>query len=298
MAKQPRQDFNSYFSSVYGERWPDLLAALQKKERQVLRLNRWAAPAPAQVEDEVDWLPGCYWLNHEKPERKDIAPSGTDQGLSPFYIMDPASVLAARALEVTPGERVLDMCAAPGGKSLILLEALEDMGELIANEISSGRRERLKKVIQQYVPRASRDHVFVQGKDGLRFGISQPGAFDRILLDAPCSGERHLLESPGELSTWSPKRSENLAKRQYGLLTSALLALKPGGTLLYSTCSISPLENDGVIERLLEKKSDQVELALPDDPPSPFAERTRFGWIHLPDRCGFGPLYFSRLSRV
>jgi 16S rRNA C967 or C1407 C5-methylase (RsmB/RsmF family) len=88
-----------------------------------------------------------------------------------------------------------------------------------------------------------------------------------------------------------------LAKRQYGLLASALLAAKSGGLIVYSTCALSYEENDGVVERLLARKQGDVEVVF-KNAPSPFAEKTSCGWIHLPDRCGFGPLYFSVLKKI
>jgi 16S rRNA C967 or C1407 C5-methylase (RsmB/RsmF family) len=209
--------------------------------------------------------------------------------------MDPASYWAAKALEVWPGDQVLDMCAAPGGKSLILAEALTSSGELIANEVSEARRERLKKVIQQYVPRDIRDRIWVTGKDGGKFALTHKQKFDRILVDAPCSGERHLFETAKELQEWKVSRSEKLAQRQYALLTAALLAAKPGGRIVYSTCSISDLENDLVIERLLKKKEGQFEV-LESSLPMTEAERTRFGIQMWPDRCEAGPIYYSVLQ--
>ncbi len=282
--------FNDFFAAAYGDRWPRLLQALGEPDRQVLR----PVNAPISAPDEITWLRDCLWFT---PDRSEMAHSRSDSGLLNYYILDPASVLAARALGARPGETILDMCASPGGKSLILHQALEGSGQLIANEISSGRRERLKKVFQQYLARENRENLSIQGKDGLKYGVISPGRFDRILVDAPCSGERHLLGDAEELKDWTPKRSENLAKRQYGLLTSALLALRPGGILVYSTCSISPLENDGVVDRLLERKGDSFEIDPIEELPSPFAERTRHGVIHLPDRGGFGPLYFARLIK-
>src|SRR5690606_34191383 len=122
-------------------------------------------------------------------------------------IMDPASVMVARALEAQSGDRVLDMCAAPGGKSLILIEALKEDGQIFCNDLSPERRERLKKVIQQYVPRDVRNRVWVTGKDGVQFGLKEPESFDRVLLDAPCSGERHILENATAQAEWSPRRT-------------------------------------------------------------------------------------------
>ena len=251
-------EFESHFSRIYGDRWPALLQALRAPHHRETR--------------------SCF------------------SGFS-SYVMDSASIRAAEALGVRPGDSVLDLCAAPGGKALILLEALQGRGQLVANELSSDRRRRLKEVIETHVPESLRAGVKVTGFDGNRFGIQKKDCFDRVLLDAPCSSERHLLDADPEVKDWKESRTRGLAHRQYSLICSALLALKPGGILVYSTCSISPLENDGVVERLLRQKEGQLELdlSLPD---REFWERTRFGLQIFPDRGGgAGPIYISRLVK-
>lgn len=279
--------FQSFFGKIYGDRWPILYKALQDNERQVRRHNFFAGSSP---QDELPWLSACEWQTEQS------TPARTESGLLDVYVMDPASVIVARALEVQDGDRVLDMCAAPGGKTLVLAEGLRENGELIANETSPSRRDRLMNVIRQYLPQGVRSRVWVKGVDGLQYGMREPEGYDRILVDAPCSGERHLLENPKELEGWTENRTKSLAQKQYGLMTSALLALKPGGRLVYSTCSISPYENDGVIERLLKKKSDQFEV-VKVAAPTEFAEEAEYGWMHLPDCAGFGPLYFVVLQK-
>jgi 16S rRNA C967 or C1407 C5-methylase (RsmB/RsmF family) len=288
--------FYRYFEKVYGARWAELFLALQTKELQVARLNQLSNSEGESREWKVlpqrSELPGCHWIS----EQNAVHPQRNLDELLDIYIMDPASVVVARALEVQAGDRVLDMCAAPGGKSLVLIEKLAEAGEIICNDLSPERRDRLKKVIQQYVPRSIRDRVWISGKDGIQFGLKDPGGFDRILLDAPCSGERHILENAQAQKEWSPRRTEHLAVRQYSLLCSALLAVKSGGRIVYSTCSISPVENDDVIRKLIKKKKDSVKVL-----PSHLGvggEKTEFGTLFLPDQCGFGPLYFSTIEKV
>ena len=273
---------NQFYLSMHGERWPALLEALKAPEFQWARWNHFSLQAPAED----------YFIPQERSEIP-----RDPEGLLQFYIMDPGSFHAAKALDVQSGDQVLDMCAAPGGKTLILAEALRNAGELLANEISEARRERLKKVIQQYVPRQVRDRIWVTGKDGGKFALTHKEKFDRILIDAPCSGERHLFETAKELQEWKPSRSEKLAQRQYALLTAALLAVRPGGRIVYSTCSISNLENDLVIEKLLKKKEGQFQV-LATELPMPGAEKTKFGIQMWPDRCQAGPIYYSVLEKL
>ncbi len=114
--------------------------------------------------------------------------------------------------------------------------------------------------------------------DASRWGLSKTEEFDRILVDAPCSGERHLLKKPLELARWSLKGSKGLVVRQHALLCSALDCLKPGGRLVYSTCSIQPAENDGVIERLKKSREGEFEV---ERVAAPIGEPTANGWIIL-----------------
>lgn len=280
------KNFDEYFSSQYGQRWEDLKKGLLKQESQVVRET--FSPKNLTTKE-------VFELCKYSTEDFQALNQRNTQGLKDSYVMDPASIIAAMALETQPDNFVLDMCAAPGGKTLILLERLVT-GELWANEISAARRIKLKAVIQSHTPKDRRPLVHIKGKDGNRYGLNFKDTFDRILVDAPCSGEKHLLHSPKEFEKWSPKRSKRLAIGQYSLLCSALLSLKSSGLILYSTCSISKLENDDVIEKLLLKKSEMVELDLPDFN-HPFIEKTKFGYQILPDKSGFGPIFFSRLRK-
>lgn len=258
----PNVHFENFFSSVYKERWPAIWIALHKPVQYTQRPNKFFS-----------------------------------EGLSPFYKMDPASILVAEALNVQAGEVVLDMCAAPGGKSLILAEALQEQGELISNEISKDRRDRLMRVFQEHIPMAQRKNIFVKGWDGNKYGLQMPEKFDAVLCDVPCSGERHLIENPKEFALWTEKRSQNLAVRQFSLLSSGWLTCKPGGRIVYSTCSISPYENDQIIQKLNKRRSIQrvrdVKFKSLD-----FVEETEWGYQVLPDAAGFGPMYFSIMLKT
>ena len=248
--------FETFYSSIYGDRWLDLKSAMLQPSEKVRR--------------------SCF------------------QGYSE-YTLDRASILTAEALGVESGHSVLDMCAAPGGKSLVLLEALRGQGKLTANELSFGRRKRLEEVVRTHVPNELNEFIKITGYDANLFGLKRQSEFDRVLLDAPCSSERHLLEDDPSMSEWKESRTKQLSQRQYSLLCAGVLALKPGGKLVYSTCSISPLENDQVIQKLLKKKSDQVELDTNVEGLSDF-EKTEFGFQMFPDRAkGAGPIFLSRL---
>jgi 16S rRNA C967 or C1407 C5-methylase (RsmB/RsmF family) len=224
-----------------------------------------------------------------------VEPRVDASGINDLYIMDPASIYPALALGVQSGDRVLDLCAAPGGKTLLLAEGLKDGGELVANELSDQRRARLRAVLNMYVSAPVRTRVKVTNHDGSKWCLYEKDAFDRVLVDAPCSGERHLLANPAELNVWSKARTKNLNLRQYALLVSALQVVKPGGRIVYSTCSISPMENDAVIARLLKKRKGEARVLMSQ---IDVGEATEHGWALLPDQCSVGPIYFSILERL
>ena len=296
MSRKGRVGFDTHYQSVYGSRWAGLRDSLNAPVSKVARANRFVALShrSGRVEGlERRDFSGIETYVLPSDRRFEAAPA---EGLLDFYLMDPASIFAARALETQAGDRVLDLCAAPGGKSLILAEALTEAGELVANELSPQRRARLRAVIEDYLPESVRARVRVSGHDGARWCLHETAAFDRILLDAPCSGERHLLANPEEFELWSPARSKNLAVRQYALLASAIVVVKPGGRVVYSTCSISPSENDDVIARLLKRRAGEAKVVAASG--FEIGEATEYGWSIMPDRTGFGPLYFSILERT
>ena len=261
-----RSDLRSDIHGTFGERWKPLKQALQADAFHVARKNAFyfrAHPyagvgqfAELGIGAPYPHLPECYYVD----ERFQL--SAFNEALLPFYKMDPASIFAARALEVEPESQVLDMCAAPGGKTLVLAESLGKEGSLVANEMSPKRRFRMMSVIKRYVGEDMRARVDVRGFDGNMYGLKTKESFDRVLLDAPCSGDRGLLHKPSELEEWTPKRPKNFAIRQYALLASAFMALKPGGRLVYSTCAISPFENDGVIDKLFKKRRAKMKTGL------------------------------------
>ncbi len=296
------QDFHSFYQTFYGDRWPIIVAALNAPLKQVARWNRFlgleADHNGTLSSLHLSQLSGCY----DADPNQRIELSNRQNDLLKFYIMDPASVVAARGLPVKHGDKILDLCAAPGGKTLILAEMLDGTGELICNELSMDRRARLKKVLQQYIPAQKRVQTWIKGLDGLKYGIKFPEQFDSILLDAPCSGEAHLLEDEKVFQKWTSHWTKKNAARQYGLLSSAYLAVRRGGSIMYSTCSLSPIENEQVIEKILHRRKDlsvvdKLENKELESYVYKFGEARKFGTIFLPDRCGFGPFYFCLLRK-
>ena len=269
--------FDAFYRRIYGERWDGLAAAL--------------AASPRAVGLRVRQAGGYDLLEPSNPVE-----DASQTGPTVIYYLDPASVDAAAAVDLPLDGQVLDACAAPGGKSLVLAARLPVLSHLLCNELSAQRRRRLVSVLDASLPPDIRARVSVFGADAASLCLRRPSAFNAILLDAPCSSERHVLQDAAALAAWTPSRPKSLAARQWALLSSAFLMLAPGGCLVYSTCSINPVENDGVVERLLAKRGDGVSL---DPPQLSGSEATKYGLISLPDRAGgSGPLYVCKLRKA
>jgi 16S rRNA (cytosine1407-C5)-methyltransferase len=212
-------------------------------------------------------------------------------------MLDRSSVLAAESLRLPDTGLILDACAAPGGKSLVLTAALGPELKLLANEPSRERRRRLLKVLEEHLDPEKRSRVEVSGFDAASLGgrKRELNRFGGILLDAPCSSERHVLGHEKALVQWKPARPRFLARRQWALLSAAFLVLQPGASLVYVTCAISEEENDGVVSRLVKKYRNEVLL---DEPDFPEGEKTALGRLILPDVSGgMGPLYVARFRK-
>lgn len=166
-----------------------------------------------------------------------------------FFPMNPSSLQPVLALDPKPGEVILDACAAPGGKALFIADLMGDAHTLYANDSSGIRRQRLRTILSDY----RHGDVQVIGQHAETLFKKYPRYFDKILLDAPCSSERHVWSSPKHLAEWSPSRIKRLYYQQVALINGLWLALKPGGSLVYSTCAVNTMENEGVIEQFLKK---------------------------------------------
>lgn len=300
--------FNKYYEEEWGpERWPKLLEALKKPVRHCLMMNKYAnvEEVKLKLKDSLHDLTmldfvsiPCY---ASKTSSRFPQPTKDSNNLTDYYILDAGSVLATEALDIQPDDQVLDICAAPGGKTLSILQRLYiKYGRLTSNEIASDRRRRLRQVIESYIPPNVLQEVSnVVGKDGTRY-YGEPEQYDKVLLDAPCSSERHLLHDEKEFELWSPKRTQVNAKRQLSILKAAIHSVKVGGLVVYGTCSISSLENDKVVEKMMKKGKIPIE---PIKMKWPIGEKTKYGWIILPDTgsevsAGWGPLYFSLIKRI
>ena len=173
-----------------------------------------------------------------------------------IYMQGPVSMLVAELLDPQPGDRVLDLCAAPGSKSTQIGQYLKGKGVLVANDISFERIKALASNLQ----RCGVVNVIVTLRDGRTFGKRHPDTFDKVLIDAPCSSLGIIARDWSIARKWRNKISERISKLQLALLLSGFDSLRPGGIMVYSTCTLHPLENEWVIHRFLEKKNEKAKL--------------------------------------
>ena len=176
-----------------------------------------------------------------------------------YYLQEPSAMAPAQFLPVMPGDKVLDLCAAPGGKSTALAAKLKGEGLLVSNDISISRCKALIKNIQM----AGISNAIVTCESPERLAGPFAGYFDKILVDAPCSGEGMFRRDPAMVKNWSLSEVERYAKMQREILSHAAAMLKPGGCLMYSTCTYSPRENEQTVDFLL-KEGDFTLLPLPE----------------------------------
>ena len=312
----------------YGqERCGRLLASMRQPTRHVALINTLALdgahdlPIVPASWRKVEW---CHPLvAYECTTGLFEPPVRLPNGLLPYYLLDAASLLPVLALGVRAGDKVLDLCAAPGGKSVAIAQflfgslptddadsssalpigLLRSDSRLTSNEKNETRRKRLQAVLGTHIPAATaRGSCTVMGFDGTLMPPRLTAANTRVLVDAPCSSDRHLVHAPREASAWSMAKVRQTAKLQVDLLRAALEGAVDGGVVVYSTCALSREENDDVVRQVLEKHPAHwgVKLAHPPGKTWPIGEPTELGWIVLPDNNDgvWGPIYFAVLERT
>ncbi|MDK2594179.1 16S rRNA (cytosine(1407)-C(5))-methyltransferase RsmF [Pseudoalteromonas obscura] len=250
----------------------DFIAYCQKPLRLSVRVNTLKMSVEAfELEAKnlgwqitpVPWCPEGFWVVRSEEEQTALPIGNTALHLSGcIYVQEASSMLPPLALREelinmdTDHYAVLDMAAAPGSKTSQLSALMNNQGLLVANEFSSSRL----KVLAANMKRMGIANCALSHFDGQIFGDYMYECFDHIQLDAPCSGEGTVRKDANALKNWSIKSNIDIADVQKSLIRSAFLALKPGGTLVYSTCTLTPLENQQVCKYLLEEFNDAVEV--------------------------------------
>lgn len=227
----------------------------------------------------VPWCAEGFWIERENADEIPLG-SAAEHLSGLFYIQEASSMLPVAALfaDGAVPTRVMDVAAAPGSKTTQIAARMENHGMLLANEFSASR----VKVLHANISRCGIANTALTHFDGRVFGAALPECFDAILLDAPCSGEGVVRKDPDALKNWSLASNQEIASTQRELIDSAFHALRPGGTLVYSTCTLNRDENESVVNWLLERYPEAVEV-LPLGDLFPTAEQalTPEGYLHV-----------------
>lgn len=242
--------FTERMQAMLQEEYGDFLAAYEKERRYGLRFNPLKTDKETFVKrmpfmlSPVKWAEEGFYYKPEQQPGKHLF-----HELGAYYIQEPSAMAVVEALAPQPDERILDLCAAPGGKSTQIAGRMRGEGFLLSNEIIPGRA----KILSQNIERMGIANAVVCNETPDRLAAFFPSFFDKVLVDAPCSGEGMFRKDETAIREWSPEHVKMCAERQRAILEQAVCMLKPGGTLVYSTCTFSEEENEGVICNFLEE---------------------------------------------
>ena len=251
-------EFEKKMKAFLGDEWDDFLYSYDNNRFQALRFNTLKVQSPEErmrilkvlgisSDNRVSWANEAYYFDENvRPGKHPYHEMGL------YYIQEPSAMSAAALLALKPGMRVLDLCAAPGGKSTQLATYLGDSGLLVSNEINTQR----SRILSQNIERMGIKNAIVTNEDSFVLASHFPGFFNAIQVDAPCSGEGMFRKLPEAIEQWSMENVAICAARQKEILDNAAVMLKPGGVIVYSTCTFSKEENEDVIEYFLERHPD------------------------------------------
>ncbi|WP_150266724.1 RsmB/NOP family class I SAM-dependent RNA methyltransferase [Paenibacillus tepidiphilus] len=248
MAVQLPSAFKMKMQEMLGSEYEAFAETYQATPYSGVRVNplkispeRFREVAPF-AREPIPWCPGgFYTAEGDRPGKHPYYHAGL------YYIQEPSAMAPVELLGVQPGDRVLDLCAAPGGKSTQIAGKLQGQGMLVSNDLHPERTKALAKNLELYGVRSG----IVLNESPERIAEAFPGFFDRILIDAPCSGEGMFRKDEDMVKQWGPETPLKYAAMQREILASAAKALKPGGTMVYSTCTFAVEENEGMIGEFL-----------------------------------------------
>lgn len=255
-------DFENKMKSLLKDEWDAFIDCYSNQKYQALRINSmkrcrgdWSLDetsyekevlkeAGISLLEPVPWAKHGYYYDLDARPGKHIY---HEMGL--YYIQEPSAMSAVGLLDVQPGEFVLDLCSAPGGKATQIADALKGEGLLVANEIHPAR----SKILAQNIERMGIGNALVTNEDPQGMSAHFAGFFDKILVDAPCSGEGMFRKNPEAMEEWSLEQVLVCADRQAEILEHAAIMLKTGGRMVYSTCTFAPEEDEMSMVNFLKK---------------------------------------------
>jgi len=228
-----------------GEEYEDFLLSLERPRAVALRFNplKGSSPELPFVEEPVPWEPqGFYYDPDSRPGLHVYHEAGV------YYLQEASAMAPVALLDPQPGEKICDLCAAPGGKTTQIAGRMEGAGFLLCNEINSKRA----KILSRNIERMGVANALVTNEHPENLAKRFPGFFDRVLVDAPCSGEGMFRKEEAAVTDWSQETVEMCARRQAEILHSAARLVRPGGRLVYSTCTFAPEEDEQAVKAFLE----------------------------------------------
>ncbi len=284
--------FLNNMRKLLGDEYPAFLRALDEPPALALRLNPGRAGAEAAAREYVDapvpWARDGRYLVRREGLRPGIAIA---HAAGAYYLQEASAMASAAVLDAQPGERVLDLCAAPGGKSTQLAAAMEGDGLLISNDPEPARAA----VLAGNLERFGAINAVVVSALPAKLADRWPAYFDAVLVDAPCSGESMFRRDPAARAEWNPAAPEGCAKRQAEILNQAARLVRPGGRLVYSTCTFNDLENEGSVRGFLARHGDFA----PEDFALPGVGSSQSGMLRLwPHRLRGDGHFVARLRKA
>ena len=243
------QEFLTRMEHQLGAEYPAFLQSLERPRAVALRFNPLKGEKPDLpfVGENVPWEPMGYY--YDPQSRPGLHPYH-DAGV--YYLQEASAMSAVALLDPQPGERVCDLCAAPGGKSTQIAGRMRGEGFLLCNEYSPKRA----KILSGNVERMGIANALVTNETPDRLAERLPMFFDRVLIDAPCSGEGMFRKEEAAVTDWSPETVQMCAERQAEILAAGAKLVRPGGRLVYSTCTFAPEENEQAVAAFLEQNPD------------------------------------------
>ena len=232
-----------------GDEYEDFLGSLERPRAVALRYNPLKGPAPKLpfVGESVPWEPeGFYYDPDSRPGLHIYHEAGV------YYLQEASAMAPVALLDPQPGEKICDLCSAPGGKTTQIAGRMMGRGFLLCNEWSPKRA----KILSRNIERMAVANALVTNESTDRLAARFPGFFDRVLVDAPCSGEGMFRKEEAAITDWSQETVEMCARRQAEILHNAARMVRPGGRLVYSTCTFAPEEDELAVAAFLESHPD------------------------------------------
>ncbi|CAF0892571.1 unnamed protein product [Brachionus calyciflorus] len=327
--------FDFFYGSTFGKEWNPMRLALLTERKYTALVNNYSNFI--ETNSKLEKLGSINLLNflekyHEKnkhdvsnihiPKNINIytfdngdtsqypSPKQNSDNLMNYYCIDGASLLPIFAMNIQKDDLILDLCSSPGGKTLVMLQTLLPRN-ITCRDISQNRLERLVRMIKSYIPENEFKRLINIEMNLPILHKADEDRFDKVLVDVPCTNDRHSLHTD-ENNIFSKGRSEeraSISKKQAELLTQGILSCKPNGTIIYSTCSLSPIQNEGVVNAVMNSFDGHSKFTLKIEPLDylkdyfeyflKFSSSCKTGLLVSPDiKKNFGPFYLCKISKL